>query len=91
MTDIDKKPHRWSGWPGAYCLDCGAGQVLEIAIGENWYDPCGDAWISDDYKLLIELCDGYCCAKIPREDAEKISSQIRELEIKLGTSKRKAN
>lgn len=24
--------HRWSGWPGAYCQDCGVGDVIESAI-----------------------------------------------------------
>ena len=30
-------PHRWSGWPGAWCLDCGIEDPFEIAIGEGNY------------------------------------------------------
>lgn len=26
------KEHRWSGWPGAYCLDCGAEDQREICL-----------------------------------------------------------
>jgi hypothetical protein len=27
--------HRWSGWPGAWCLDCGAECAEEVCIGEH--------------------------------------------------------
>lgn len=27
--------HRWSGWPGAYCLDCGAKDPREIAMADG--------------------------------------------------------
>lgn len=28
--------HRWSGWPGAFCLDCGAEDMREVALAEGW-------------------------------------------------------
>lgn len=28
-------PHRYSGWPGAWCLDCGQEDPHEIAIAEG--------------------------------------------------------
>jgi hypothetical protein len=33
------KEHRWSGWPGAYCLDCGAGDPGEDALAHGCDDP----------------------------------------------------
>ena len=27
--------HRFSGWPGAWCLDCGAEDVREICVAEH--------------------------------------------------------
>lgn len=27
--------HRWSGWPGAWCLDCGAADQREVCLAEN--------------------------------------------------------
>lgn len=30
-------PHRWSGWPGAWCLDCGIEDPHEIALAEGNY------------------------------------------------------
>lgn len=30
--------HRWSGWPGAWCLDCGCEDPTEIALAEG-IDP----------------------------------------------------
>lgn len=30
--------HRWSGWPGAWCLDCGSEDLNEVAIAYGEYD-----------------------------------------------------
>jgi hypothetical protein len=27
--------HRWSGWPGAWCLDCGCDDPFEIALADG--------------------------------------------------------
>lgn len=27
--------HRWSGWPGAFCLDCGTEDQNEVCIAEH--------------------------------------------------------
>lgn len=27
--------HRWSGWPGAWCLDCGIEDPVEIALADR--------------------------------------------------------
>jgi hypothetical protein len=27
--------HRWSGWPGAWCLDCGCADPDEVALAEG--------------------------------------------------------
>jgi|GEM_PF-6233829 len=34
--------HRWSGWPGAYCLDCFADDDMEFCIGTVCRCPCHD-------------------------------------------------
>ena len=40
--------HHWSGWPGAQCLKCGAEDPMEIALGENMFDPETDEWRDDE-------------------------------------------
>lgn len=30
--------HRWSGWPGAWCLDCGRSDPCEDAIANGDFD-----------------------------------------------------
>lgn len=30
--------HRWSGWPGAWCLDCGKSDPREAALADGSYD-----------------------------------------------------
>lgn len=27
--------HRWSGWPGAWCLDCGCDDPQELALADG--------------------------------------------------------
>jgi hypothetical protein len=40
--------HRWSGWPGAYCLDCGEEDKNEICLA-GCSCPCHDElWASYD-------------------------------------------
>lgn len=36
-------PHKWSGWPGAWCLDCGIGDKDELCVAQG-HDPneCND-------------------------------------------------
>lgn len=35
--------HRWSGWPGAWCLDCGKPDPREIALADGQFE-----WDEDD-------------------------------------------
>lgn len=30
--------HRWSGWPGAWCLDCGMEDPNEICLADHDHD-----------------------------------------------------
>ncbi len=45
--------HRWSGWPGAWCLDCGVEDELEICVAEH------------DASLRCVLGHWYCLAHDP--------------------------
>ena len=33
--------HRWSGWPGAWCLDCGRDDPVECALADGKVDENG--------------------------------------------------
>lgn len=50
--------HWWSGWPGAWCMKCGAEHLLEIAIGCGYYDPFTDTWDTEEHRA--EYTDGPC-------------------------------
>jgi hypothetical protein len=34
--------HRWSGWPHAWCLDCGCEDPIEIALADGNYIEIDD-------------------------------------------------
>jgi hypothetical protein len=35
--------HNWSGWPGAWCLDCGVEDLTEIGIADGFgFDDKGE-------------------------------------------------
>lgn len=38
--------HEWSGWPGAYCLTCGADDMDELCIGRSCRCACHDEFWS---------------------------------------------
>ena len=50
--------HRWSGWPGAWCLDCGREDPLERALADGKVDDNGvvlpDALSEEDKKPCPE-------------------------------------
>ena len=60
MSKDNKDAHRWSGWPGAFCMNCGAEHALENAIGLEWYDPANNTWDTQEHKELVEKCDSEC-------------------------------
>jgi hypothetical protein len=37
----DPATHRWSGWPGAWCLDCGAPDPFEQGEADGLVDADG--------------------------------------------------
>lgn len=44
---MSNSPHRWSGWPGAWCLDCGADDPHEIGLADGRIDTDGEkVWFS---------------------------------------------
>ncbi len=64
--------HRWSGWPGAICLKCGAEHALETAIAFGWYDPCTNIWDNQEHKKMVEDCDNNCPVM---DDSNEIASR----------------
>ena len=63
--------HRWSGWPGAFCLRCGAEDPREVCLGDNFEFAllcvCGQyvcrAAVSDEHHLVL-------CPHHPMTDCE---------------------
>ena len=53
------RPHRWSGWPGAFCLDCGVPDPIEECIASE----CG-VWTDCDCVRGLsdtgERCENCC-------------------------------
>lgn len=54
-TTGDGRSHRWSGWPGAYCQDCGCEDKNEVCLGLDCGCPCHDQFWEDYAK---EVGDG---------------------------------
>lgn len=49
--------HWWSGWPGAYCMKCGAEDPLEICLADGCACvKCGEAMTPDDTDFKCECC-----------------------------------
>ena len=40
IQESELKRYRWSGWPGAFCLDCHAGSMIEQCVADNHIPAC---------------------------------------------------
>ena len=52
--------HRWSGWPGAFCMYCGSNDPMEYAIANNWYDPFENKWDTEEHRKIVEEIANDC-------------------------------
>jgi hypothetical protein len=58
----ERAAHSWSGWPGAWCLHCGAGDPYEEALADSRIDfdeATGNPVFPDD--LLAEIRPKMIC------------------------------
>lgn len=55
MASYGKSAHRWSGFPGGYCQDCGTESAMEDAIHcrECWVPCCPE---DDEINPEPKLC-----------------------------------
>ncbi len=74
--------HRWSGWPGAWCLDCGMEDQVEIAIADGVYDPCAVVWTDLKRK---EACIA-AMKECPEPGSKRCDPYARGSEKKSGSS-----
>lgn len=44
--------HRWSGWPGAFCLYCGAEDLEETAIALGYFDIETGEWDTEEHRKM---------------------------------------
>jgi len=55
--------HRWSGWPGAYCMYCGMYDPLEKAMADNWIDfdkNMNIIWDTEEHKIKVNELSNNC-------------------------------
>ena len=57
---INWRTHRWSGWPDAWCLDCGRADPMGLAISSGDYLTAEHAWLSEEAKRRYDwtACPG---------------------------------
>lgn len=48
--------HRWSGWPGAICIDCGLPDQREVCLA----DSCENLWIPCPCQFGKECAPSSC-------------------------------
>ena len=60
----EDRGHRWNGWPGAYCLDCGSESMVEICVTSHEH-----AVLEPERGICIVPCEeGPCPAReAPRD------------------------
>jgi hypothetical protein len=58
------KQHRWSGYPGAICLDCGVEDGMERALANGDYNPIENTWHGDTEAEYKRLYSRECTAPV---------------------------
>lgn len=67
--------HRWSDWPGAWCLDCGIEDPFEIALAE-----CRWNIVIENGEETIKFDDDIVCTSCPCPGAKTFDPYSRKLE-----------
>lgn len=92
---MDNK-HRWSGWPGAYCLDCGAFDPFEecVAIHDEglYCQTCSEYLPDRDTKCTgpehVFFCEEHvmteCPAPLFRERMKEVIEEYKGVFNRLG-------
>jgi hypothetical protein len=84
--------HRWSGWPGAWCLDCGAEDQNEICMAvHDVFLTCANGHLGcvldcPDGPPCTEHVNGPCpCPGEGRADPYMLRAERRRLLALLGS------
>ncbi len=67
-------PHRWSGWPGAWCLDCGCNDPIELAMADGaieFWDYNPDCHYDPEVVISKDERNGMTMVWRSLEDKEK--------------------
>lgn len=78
--------HRWSGWPGAVCVDCGVEDAAENALGLNWIGFGADdtiVWKDPLLREYVEYLNTHCLAEATAGEIDQFKKDVKEREGKL--------
>ena len=77
--------HEWSGWPGAFCLKCGAEDALENALAIGWLtvNETGNHFMHPKYEEMVNLCNGNCAKDMSKEEFKKVQDKADELQKEI--------
>lgn len=63
--------HRWSGWPGAWCLDCGAEDLTELALADGAFD-------ADEEGNIVRVHATYINGPCPEPGSNRHNPYVKE-------------
>lgn len=66
--------HRWSGWPGAWCLDCGADDPFERALADGVLVETGEG-----FDIPEALREQYTLGPCPEPGSKRHDPYARRL------------
>ena len=55
--------HRWSGWPGAWCLDCGVEDAAEMCRAGHHRPKEYQVSTPPDFELTDHVCKNDPCSQ----------------------------
>jgi hypothetical protein len=81
-----KSRHRWSGWPGAVCADCGVEDAAENALALDWIEFGVDdtiVWKDPLLEEYVTFLNTHCLAEATAGEVDQFKIDVRARENKL--------
>ena len=83
ICKVTDKPHNWSGWPGAYCLQCFANDLMESCLGDCECHCHAEFWKSyqqaEEKAMLLDLIDRcYSVLSRPQRPPEELMVDLHK-------------
>lgn len=94
LSSLNGFKHRWSGWPGAWCLDCGIADPTEEAIAHGCDSAicttCRKDYCLEHDEIVWTTCSEHVMTPCPEPNSHRFDPYYRDPSEQYGTPEHEA-